>query len=97
MNEPIKADDYLSALAELRLLVFIECDPDECPNPDNAWTTRHFHQVLLTSRQFKKVSDAIITSRRNDPDLKEGFEMATFRVDGEFPPEPFDGLSSTID
>jgi hypothetical protein len=60
----------------LRLLVFLECDGEECEddakNVHNA-DYRHFHQVKLTPRQFKRVSEAIILREREDPELKPGY------------------------
>ncbi len=88
-----EAQRYLDALNENRLLVFLECkDGEECKDGMEA----HFHQVKLTQRQFKKVSDAIILKEKADPTLRDGYNLATIRLGGTFPAEPFDGLSSTI-
>jgi len=92
MSEPIPADEYLNALNEQRLLVFLECDHGQCEDSDEP----HFHQVCLTGRQFKAVSDAVITGKREDADLKDGYEMVGMRLGGIFAAAPFDGLSSTI-
>lgn len=90
----MKLDDVLSAVHERRVLVFQECDHEECEIHHEP----HFHQVLLTARQFKKVSDAIILSTRPEPSFKEGYDMATIRLDESvIEAEPFDGLSTTID
>lgn len=94
MNDDIPADDYLEALYEKRLLVFLEADEHcECDYDSEP----HFHQIGLTSRQFKKVSDAIVCRTRKDDTLKEGYELAEIRFTASIPAEPFDGLSSTID
>lgn len=94
-----KADEYLKALNELRLLVFLECDGEECEDDAKNIINgehRHFHQVKLTPRQFKRVSDSIILREREDSDLKPGYNMASVRMGGTFSPDLFDGLSSTI-
>jgi hypothetical protein len=92
-DEPVKADDYLEALNELRLIVLLECIGDSCDeeNPE-----RHFHQVRLTERQFKKVSDALIIKKHKDDDLKDGYEMVEMRFTGTFDAKQFDGYASTM-
>jgi hypothetical protein len=83
-DEPIKADEYFKGLHECRLLVFLESDDHKT-----------FYPVLLNAEQFKKVSDAIVASVSLDPDLKEGYDMATINMGSKaFRAELFDGLVS---
>lgn len=91
----MKIEEVLDAVYETRLLVFLECNGEssECETQNS----HHFHQVLLTPRQFKKVSDAIITKITKDPTLKEGKELIEMRLSNAiFDAKPFDGLSSTL-
>ncbi len=53
-----------SELYELRLLVFIETEPQ----------SNKYNQVLLTMDQFKKVGDAIGKITESN-DLRDGFEQ----------------------
>lgn len=77
-------NDLEMMINEQRLLVFLENDEQN-----------GFNQVLLDSRQFKKVSDAIFRESHKDPSLKEGFEIGTITLsEEEYPAEPFDGLNS---
>lgn len=52
---------------ELRLLVFLEVEPQ----------SNKYNQVLLTSEQFKKVSDGIVVEKVPTLDMKDGFESWT--------------------
>lgn len=82
----------LDALNENRLLVFLECreDPD-CESEDK----HHFHQVILTPQQFKKVSDATILSEIGDDALRPGYKLATMKMSDQiFDYKTFEGLSS---
>ena len=60
MNEYISGTE----LNEQRLLVFLETDAQ----------SGKFNQVFLNEEQFKKVSDAIINTKRVGEDLKAGME-----------------------
>jgi hypothetical protein len=60
----MKIEDLELHIHEQRLLVFLETDPQ----------SGKFNQVLLNDEQFKKVSDAIITSKRTGEDLKKDME-----------------------
>jgi hypothetical protein len=83
-DEPVKADEYLKGLHECRLLVFLESEDH-----------KNFYPVLLNADQFKRVSDAVVASVRLDPDLKEGYDMATINMGSKaFRAELFDGLVS---
>ncbi len=90
----MNADEMLAAVHELRLLVFVECVPEECSSevhPD----VRHFHQVKLNEEQFKRVSDATCVSARKDSALKDGYEICEQIVSDEcYEGELFDGLNS---
>lgn len=94
-------EEVLSAINETRLLVFLECNSEksECEEEDFGKINpkHHFHQVRLTARQFKKMSDAVITKETPDPTLKDGYNMAELRLGGTFDATPFEGLSSHID
>lgn len=93
MNKLIKADEYLDALNELRLLVLLECDLETCGKEIEE---PHFHQVIINERQFKTVSDTILEDSHKDKDLREGYEMAQLSLSGNhFDSKQFDGLSST--
>ncbi len=86
----MRSDELLAAMNENRLLVFLECSGEDCEEGEG----HHFHQVILTAAQFKKVSDACIVSEKPDPTLKEGYNLAELKLGGTFAPESFDGLSS---
>lgn len=89
----VKADEYLESLHWLRLLMFMECAPAEC---DQEIEEPHFHQLIITPDQFKKIGDIIFENPRKDPDLKEGYERGTIELSIQsFDPKPFDGLSTT--
>lgn len=90
----IPADQYLDALAENRLLVFMECHEDDCQSEEKS-EGHHFHQVLLNGVQFKKVSDAIILSERKDEDLRDGFTEVQIEIsERSLPAKHFEGMSS---
>ncbi len=72
-NRFVPIDDIGVSLHELRLLVFLETEPQ----------SGKFNQVLLNARQFKKVSDATGEKTGNDEDLKEGFEMYSTNLSEE--------------
>lgn len=94
------ADEYLKELNTMRTLVFLECDGEDCEDDAKnikGGEYRHFHQVKLSARQFKSMTQAIILSERADDSLKDGYNMANIRVGGTFAPEMFEGLSSTIE
>lgn len=78
-------DDPLFGAYEMRLIVLME-------NEDHDG----FNQVMLNEEQFKKVSDAICVSVRKDASLKEGYDLAQFKLDDErtLPPDLFDGMNS---
>ena len=89
----MRIEEMLDAIHETRLLIFLECNgaASECEWEDD---THHFHQVVLSPEQFKKVSDAVITEERPDPELKPQYKKATLNLDHTLAPEPFEGLSS---
>ena len=89
----MKIEDVLDAIYETRLLVFLECNgaESECGWEDD---THHFHQVILTAEQFKKVSDAVIVEEETDIELKPQYKKATLNLDHTLKPEPFEGLNS---
>lgn len=73
------------AVYGLRLLVLAECEQQECGGG------RHFHQIVLTSEQFKKVSDVVFTS--TGPPDKDGYEEGVLRLTEETVGyEPFEGM-----
>jgi hypothetical protein len=82
------AEDPFFGAYELRLLIFLE-------NEDYTG----FHQIMLDSAQFKKVSDAILTSIRKDSSLRDGYDMATLNMDDErmIPASVFEGMNSIND
>ena len=86
-----RSEDILGPLYENRLLVLMECE-GECVNNDES---HHFHQVLLTKEQFKKVSDAVIVNEQPDASLKEGYNLATLSLGTtSVPAAPFEGMGS---
>lgn len=78
-------DDPLFGAYEARLILLLE-------NEDYTG----FRQVMLTKEQFKKVSDAAIRETRQDPSLKDGYDMVRIELDEDrvLPPELFDGMNS---
>lgn len=91
----MKIEEMLDAINETRLLVFLECNgaSSECEWENDS---HHFHQVILTAKQFKKMGDACITDEKSDPELKPRYKLATLQLDHTLAPEPFEGLSSHI-
>ena len=89
----MRIEEMLDAIHETRLLVFLECNgaDSECEWEND---TNHFHQVLLTPAQFKKVSDAVIVEEETDITLKPRYKRATLNLNHTLAPEPFEGLSS---
>ncbi len=59
-------------LYEKRLLVFIETDPQ----------TGEYQQLLLNSREFKKLSDSIGTKVENQ-EMRDGFEALEIKLSDE--------------
>lgn len=78
-------NDEVNPLYENRLLVFLE-DIDK----------GIFYKVELDAAQFKKVSDAVIREKWQDPDLRQGFEMTSMQMkeDWTIPADTFIGLTS---
>jgi len=89
----MKVEEMLDAINETRLLVFLECNgaKSECEWEDD---THHFHQVILSPEQFKKVSDSVIVEEETDITLKPQYKKATLNLNHTLKPEPFEGLSS---
>lgn len=77
----------VNPLYENRLLVLLE-DIDEGV----------FRQVFLDKKQFKKISDAIVTSIEKNNSLKKGYEMAEVKTgDIEIKGDVFMGMNSIND
>lgn len=76
--------EKVNPLYENRLLVLLE-DIDEGV----------FRQVFLDRKQFKKVSDAIVTSIEKSDSLKDGYEIAEVKTgDTEIKADVFIGMDS---
>lgn len=79
-----KSEDPLFGAYETRLLVFLETDEHD-----------GFRQVMLTPKQFKEVSDAVIREIEFLDGMKPGMESVSIELSEErYPAEPFDGLNS---
>lgn len=72
------------ALNEHKLLVLLEQEDGK------------FRQVGLSPKMFKKVSDAIFTTRHQEEGLREGFEIGELHINPnwEMDADAFLGLSS---
>ncbi len=72
-NEMEAGLEIYEEIYENRLLVFLETGPQ----------TNKYHQVLLNSEHFKKVSDAVTNGRISIEDAREGFEVVEFPTSEE--------------
>lgn len=73
-----RIEDLQLHIHEQRLLVFLETDAQ----------SNKYNQVLLSPEQFKKVSDAIINTKRTGEDLKpemEEVELTTSEEEYDLP------------
>lgn len=82
--KPIKSEEFLDDLNELRVFVLQECDDGK------------FRQVGLTDKQYKKLTELCLTRPPwKDDSLKDGYEMSEIKLnpDWEIDPDHFLGLS----